>query len=169
MLFETVFNNLISTVNTTVLSGCSETGVAATGSVGTVINMLILAFTALSVGASIAISNYLGAKEWKTARELVFVGVVLCIGIGALLSIVCFFAVGGIVSLLHLEGEVYVLAVAYFKIRVAGSSALRRSPRRSIITTFSAMPISSATASAAPTPSSPAGFAARGNLTTLKG
>lgn len=124
MLFETVFNNLISTVNTTVLSGCSETGVAATGSVGTVINMLILAFTALSVGASIAISNYLGAKEWKTARELVFVGVVLCVGIGALLSIVCFFAAGGIVSLLHLEGEVYVLAVAYFKIRVAALISL---------------------------------------------
>ena len=119
MLFETVFNNLISTVNTTVLSGYSETGVAATGSVGTVINMLILAFTALSVGASIAISNYLGAKEWKTARELVFVGVVLCVGIGAFLSIICFFAAGGIVSLLHLKGEVYVLAVAYFKIRVA--------------------------------------------------
>lgn len=119
MLFETVFNNLISTVNTTVLSGYSETGVAATGSVGTVLNMLILVFTALSVGASIAISNYLGAKEWETARRLVFVGATLCVGIGAVISVVCFFAAGGIVALLNLTGEVFTLAVAYFKIRVA--------------------------------------------------
>lgn len=136
MLFETVFNNLISTVNTTVLSGYSETGVAATGSVGTVLNMLILVFTALSVGASIAISNYLGAKEWETARRLVFVGATLCVGIGAVISVVCFFAADGIVALLNLTGEVFTLAAAYFKIRVAALTvAALQSVLQSVVNT----------------------------------
>lgn len=117
IFLELIFNNLIGTVSTTVLSGYSEEAVVATGTVNIAFSLFIVFFSSVSTGASVVISNLIGAEQLKKARNACWSAVVLfaclgMLGMGLLLVIS-----STLVAWMNLTGTVYTLAVTYTKIR----------------------------------------------------
>ncbi|MBR4073537.1 MAG: hypothetical protein IKK24_06300, partial [Clostridia bacterium] len=117
IFLESVFNNLIGTVNTAVLSGYSEVGVAATGTVNNMMGMFTVVFVAISTGASVVISNFIGAERPDKAERVVFSALVSSLFISLVLSCICYSFSDNIVLSMNLEGEAYLQAVDYLKIK----------------------------------------------------
>ncbi len=118
MLFENISNNVQNTVSTVVLSGYSENSVAAVGSTTTVITLVTLLGTLVAGGATVVISNRIGAEDLRSARELSFTAVAVNIIIALIVSPLLVIFAPNIASFLNLEGIVYSEAVTYLRIRM---------------------------------------------------
>ena len=117
IFLELVFNHLLSTVSTVILSGYSDEAVVATGSVNIVFSLCVLLFSGMSTGASVIISNYIGADRLTDAKKANGAGVLFLGGIGLGFALILFLTAPLIVSLMNLTGLVRELALAYMRIR----------------------------------------------------
>lgn len=70
---EMFLMNLMSTVNTFTLSFYSDQAVAAVGAAGQFMGMVMTFYSVISTGASIVISQNLGARHMKNASDAAFV------------------------------------------------------------------------------------------------
>ena len=77
LLLETVANRLIGFLNSVVLSGYSENSVAAVGSANSVINLFPVIFSVISTGATVVISNLIGAEKLNRAYSTNFTQIIL--------------------------------------------------------------------------------------------
>ena len=118
LLLETVANRLIGFLNSAVLSGYSENSVAAVGSANSVINLFPVIFSVISTGATVVISNLIGAEKLKRAYSTNFTQIVLCVCLGLSCSAVMLGFSGPIMSLMNLEDAILSEALTYYKIRV---------------------------------------------------
>jgi putative MATE family efflux protein len=118
---ELVLISMIGTVNTIFLSHSSETAVAAVGSCSQLNNMVQTFYSVVSSGASIVISQNLGAGNRKRASDAALISIlfsiVLSIFIGTIMSV---FA-GTILTKMNLTGEVLKQATSYFRIYISFS------------------------------------------------
>lgn len=118
LLMENIMNNLLGTVSTIVLSGYSENAVAAVGAANSLISTFGGFFSVIAMGATVVISNSIGAEKLKQAKEITFVTLVLCSGVGFLSSmLMCLFRYN-IMSFMNLQGQLLEDAVCYFVIRM---------------------------------------------------
>lgn len=118
MLAETVLLNLLGTVNTLVLSDFSQTAVAAVGAVNPVISFVSLFFFAVSTGATVIVSNYIGAEKLRSAAKAVFSSIAACVISGMVLGAVMSFGSGSVAAFLKLTGKAYGYGVTYLRIRM---------------------------------------------------
>ena len=119
MLVENVLNNMIGFINSAVLSGYSESAVAATGTAASVINLFYLLQNIITLGMGVAVSNYIGANDTKGARKTSYTALCLCTLIGLSISVVLSLLSSPLMTLMNLEGEVLSEAIVYFRIRSA--------------------------------------------------
>ena len=118
MLFESVSSNFLATVNTAVISGYSEAAAAAVGACGPIVSALMLITNVLSVGATVVISNYIGAKNLKKAKEACFTGLTVCALLLLLLTPVMIIAAPAIMEAQNLRGEILANAITYLSVRI---------------------------------------------------
>lgn len=117
IFLEFVFNHLIGTVSTVILSGYSDEAVVATGSVNIVFSLCILFFTGISTGASVVISNLIGAEKVEDAKKAASTGVLAVGALGILFSATLIGIGPLIATAMNLTGTVFELAVVYMRIR----------------------------------------------------
>ncbi len=117
IFLELVFNNLIGTVGTTILSGYSEEAVVATGTVNIIFNLFIAVFASLATGVAVVISNLLGAERIKESQNAIYTGIVLVGGFGVLCGFLMFLLSSSIAAAMNLTGTVFSMAVTYIKLR----------------------------------------------------
>jgi len=118
ILFENVMNNLQGTVNTAVLSGYSEVSVAAVGAVNTVVNIILMLGTIIALGASVVISNAIGANDEDKAKETSFCSIFTSLIFALILSPCLLMNDSSVMSFLNLTGEIYRDGIVYFDIRI---------------------------------------------------
>ena len=123
ILFGTFFQQLYNTVDAIVVGQYlgTEALAAVGGGTGTAINLLIGFFTGLSSGATVIISQYYGAKDYKdtskathTAIMIALIGGVLILAIGILFT-------RPILELIGTPDDVIDLAESYMRIYFLGS------------------------------------------------
>jgi len=119
LLFETVATRIIGFINSAVLSGYSEDSVAAVGSANSVINFFPIIFSIISTGATVVISNMIGAERLKRAFTATFTQITLCGIIGVLCSALMLVFSDQLMGFMNLEDHVLTEALAYYKIRAA--------------------------------------------------
>lgn len=117
ILFEQICNNMIGTVSTAVLSGYSEEAVAATGVVNIFLTIFTVFFASIATGASVIISNLIGADLLEKAEKACWTAVVLCGSVGVVCTAILFLGSAKIVGWMQLSGTVFGLANTYLKIR----------------------------------------------------
>ena len=61
---------------------------AAVGSTGSLINLLVNLFMGLSIGTNVVAANYFGAKRSKELRETVHTSILVSLGCGVVLTVV---------------------------------------------------------------------------------
>ena len=119
MLIEQILGSMVGFINSAVLSGYSESAVAATGSANTLINMFSLLQNIIATGAGVVICNYIGADNISGTKKTGYTTVKLCMMFGLAVSVLLSLLSEPLMILMNLEGEVLAQAVVYFRIRTA--------------------------------------------------
>lgn len=113
---EMFLMNLMNTVNTFTLSFYSDEAVAAVGAAGQFMGMILTFYTVISTGASIVISQNVGAGRKEAASDAAFCALATGAAVSLTLSLCLGFAARPLMSLMNISGEVLDNASAYFGI-----------------------------------------------------
>ncbi|TYQ16706.1 UNVERIFIED_CONTAM: putative MATE family efflux protein [Acetivibrio alkalicellulosi] len=116
ILVETFLRLLFGSVDTFMLSGYSDKAVAAVGAANQYVFFVIILFQVVASGSGIVVSQYLGAKKYKNALDVVLVSVFLNLLLGILISGVLFLFTGSILGLMSFEQDVMNYAVDFLTI-----------------------------------------------------
>lgn len=93
---------------------------AAVGSTGALINLLVNLFIGLSVGTNVIVARYVGANDWKDAHEAVHTSVLLSLLGGSFLVLVGLLLAKPLLTLMGTPNEVLDLAAVYMRIFFCG-------------------------------------------------
>ena len=94
--------------------------IAAVGSNGPLINLMVLLFTGLAVGANVLISRYIGQREKEKANEASHTVILLSLICGVFLLIIGQFLSKPILVLMNTPDDVIELASVYLRIYFLG-------------------------------------------------
>ena len=97
-----------------------STALAAVGSNGSLINLLVNLFVGLSLGANVVAARCFGAKDERGVQDTVQTSVTLGLVSGVLLAVVGFFAARGLLELMSCPEDVIGLSTLYLKIYFIG-------------------------------------------------
>ena len=97
-----------------------STALAAVGSNGSLINLLVNLFVGLSLGANVVAARCFGAKDEQGVRDTVQTSVTLGLVSGVALAFVGFFAARGLLELMSCPEDVIDLSTLYLKIYFIG-------------------------------------------------
>ena len=100
-----------------------DAALAAVGTPGSLINLLVNLFMGLSVGANVVVAQCFGAGSFKETSDSVHTSVALSLVGGVLVGIVGFVFAGFFLSLMNTPAEVLPLATSYMRIYFLGMPA----------------------------------------------
>ena len=119
---EYLLLNLMSTINTIMLSGYSDEAVAAVGAATQVVSMILTLYTVISNGSSIVINHNLGAGNEKAASDAAFTSLIFCASLSIILGLTLSAFAKPIMVFMNLEADVEALAVTYFRMMMTFSA-----------------------------------------------
>ncbi len=93
---------------------------AAVGSTGALINLLINVFIGLSVGTNVMVANYIGAKQERAVSETVHTSILLSLVCGGILIFFGVLLAGPLLNLMGTPQDVLEQATLYMQIYFAG-------------------------------------------------
>ena len=102
----------------------SNEALAAVGSSGPLVNMIIAFFMGMSAGASVLISQYFGAKDDRTLRQTVHTAMLLAILMGLVMSAVGILATPMLLRWMKAPQEIMDDAITYLRVFFSGMTAL---------------------------------------------
>lgn len=100
-----------------------EAALAAVGSCGSLINLIINFFFGLSVGAGVCIAQELGARQYDAAGKTVHTSVLTALICGVAVAVIGFVLARPLLTLMGTEPEVLDEAVPYMRAYFAGAPA----------------------------------------------
>jgi putative MATE family efflux protein len=113
---EMVLINMIGTVNTLALSRYSDNAVAAVGAASQLMGMIFTFYGVVSSGASIVISQNLGAKNKEKAANAAVVSVLFSATLSILLGTLLSLFAPSILAAMQLKDDLLAQAITYFRI-----------------------------------------------------
>lgn len=125
MLLGNLFQQLYNTVDSVVVGNfVGQQALAAVGSTGPIINVLIGTFVGLSAGAGVVISQYYGAHEDDNVHDAVHTAIALTLILGVLFTIVGILMVPLMLSLMKTPEDVWASSSSYLTVYFAGIMGL---------------------------------------------
>lgn len=100
-----------------------DNSLAAVGSTGSLINLLVNLFIGLSVGTNVVAANFFGSGNRNGLRKSVQTAMILSVYSGIILTILGIFGAKSILRLMQSPEEVLNLSALYLKIYFAGMTA----------------------------------------------
>ncbi|OUQ42514.1 hypothetical protein B5E65_07795 [Gemmiger sp. An120] len=132
VFIELLLQMLVGNIDQIMLSRYNDTAVAAVGNANTVINILILTFNVISLASTILVSQYLGARQEQTVRQVYVLSCLVNLMVSLTLTVGLLAAAGPLVALMGVPAEAAPECLAY--LRVAALSL----PFQALMLTFSA-------------------------------
>lgn len=121
LIFSSLLQLLFNAADIVVVGRfAGDNSLAAVGSTGSLINLLINLFTGLSIGANVLAANYFGAGKSRELKDTVHTSILLSILSGILLTGVGIVGSKYILILMQAPHEVLKLATLYLRIYFAG-------------------------------------------------
>lgn len=124
LIFSSLLQLLFNAADIVVVGRfAGDNSLAAVGSTGSLINLLVNLFMGLGVGANVVAAHYFGAGKNKEVSDTVHTTILLAIYSGIILTIIGVFGSRKILELMQAPTEVLELASLYLKIYFAGITA----------------------------------------------
>lgn len=101
-------------------SANEELCVAAVGSTGSLVALIVNTFIGLSVGTNVLCARFFGAKEYDDLSKTVHTSIIVSLIVGALLTVVGFFGAEFFLTLMSTPSEVLPLSTLYLRIYFLG-------------------------------------------------
>jgi len=98
-----------------------ESALAAVGSANPIMNLTILGISGICIGASVLMSNFFGAGDYKNLKKEISITGFIGIIISALFVLVGLLFSKSLLVLLHVPDEILDLATAYLRIILLGT------------------------------------------------
>lgn len=125
LLLGNLFQQLYNTVDVLVVGNfVGKEALAAVGSVASIINMLVLFFNGVSIGAGVVISHYFGAHDEENVHQAVETTMVVTLFFSVLFTIIGVSMVPFMLRLMSTPDDVMDSAAVYLRIYFAGISGL---------------------------------------------
>ncbi len=125
MLIGNIAQQLYNTVDSIIVGRFSgDNALAAVGSAGPILNLLIVFFIGISVGTSIMVSQYLGAKDGKNLRAAIECCIILCAVSSVILTVITPFVVMPLLQLLNTPETIIEGSYQYLMIMMVGNIGL---------------------------------------------
>ena len=99
---------------------CSHQALAAVGSNGAIINILINLFIGISIGSNVVIANYIGRKNESGIRKAVATSMAIAVGSGVLLLVLGSILARPLLELMNTPPDVIDLATQYLQLFFLG-------------------------------------------------
>ena len=116
---------LFNSVDIAVLGNMADTtAVAAVGSTGPIVGLIVNSFVGLSGGTSIILARYIGAGDWKNTRKTVDTSIISSFFVGIIISIIGIMLAGKMLTLTRCPAECFEGAEIYLKLYFAGIPAI---------------------------------------------
>ena len=121
LLIGNIAQQLYSTADSIIVGKYVGDGaLAAVGASGPIINLLLVLFMGVSVGASIMASQYFGAKDHKKLSEAVGTALTALVVTSLLITVVGLLITDGAMALLNTPEDIYDMSCSYMKILFLG-------------------------------------------------
>lgn len=121
ILIGTFFQQLYNTVDTIIVGQYVGTNaLAAVGSTGTLLNLLVGFFIGISSGATVIISQYYGANDYERISKAVHTSIALAIAGGVIIMVVGIATARPCLKLMNVPGDILDDAVLYMIVYYAG-------------------------------------------------
>ena len=118
---SSILQQLFNSVDVAVVGKfASSQALAAVGSNGSVISLMINLFVGISVGASVVIANYIGQKNQRGIKNAIHTVSVVTLTSGILLLAIGLFSARPILEMMDTPDDVLDLAVLYLRIYFLG-------------------------------------------------
>lgn len=124
LIFSSVLQLLFNAADIVVVGRfAGDSSLAAVGSTGSLINLLVNLFMGLGVGANVVAAHYFGAGKKKSVEQTVHTTMLLSIYSGIILTVVGVFGSKYILMLMQAPEDVLNLATIYLQIYFGGITA----------------------------------------------
>ena len=124
LIFSSVLQLLFNAADLVVVGKfAGDEALAAVGSTGSLINLLINVFTGLSIGTNVVSANYYGANDKEKVQTTVHTAMLLSIISGLILTVIGVIFSKGLLNLMGAPEDVLNLAALYLKIYFGGITA----------------------------------------------
>lgn len=100
-----------------------DNSLAAVGSTGSLVNLLINLFMGLSVGTNVVVANYFGAKKKNELTDTIHTAMLVSVISGLILTVVGVLGAKPILTFMQSPAEVLNLAAIYLRIYFGGITA----------------------------------------------
>lgn len=121
ILIGTFFQQLYNTVDTIIVGQYVGTeALAAVGTTGTLINLLVGFFVGISSGATVIISQFFGGADWKNLSKAVHTSIALALAGGGVILVLGLLTARPALQLLGVPGEIMEDALIYLNVYYAG-------------------------------------------------
>lgn len=100
-----------------------STALAAVGSTGALVNLLVNVFMGVSIGANVMVARARGAGDYKGVHETVHCAMLISVILGAMVAVLGFFVSGFALGLMGSPADVKPLATLYLRIYFLGMPA----------------------------------------------
>ncbi len=125
MMIGLLFQQMYNTVDTIIVGRyVGKQALAAVGSTGSIVNMLIGLFTGLSTGSSVVISQRYGAHDHKKLQEAVHTAIAVTFILCVVVTVLGIFIVTPMLRLMKTPADVFPEAKQYLTVYYAGISGL---------------------------------------------
>lgn len=120
IFFELFLQLLVGNVDQIMLSGYSETSVAAIGNANTIINLVIVILTMAASGGMIALTHYIGAGDERRQKAAIIWTFILGGAFGLIFTVVAVSAARPLLEALNAPQEIIGEAAGYITVVGAG-------------------------------------------------
>lgn len=125
LMLGNVFQLLYNTVDSIVVGNfVGKQALAAIGSTGMIVNMLVFFFNGFSSGASVVIGQYFGARHYKDLHEAVETTIAATFLLCVAFTAAALPAVKPLLRIMATPDDVFAEATIYLKIYISGISGL---------------------------------------------
>ena len=132
IFIELLLQMLVGNIDQIMLSHYNETAVAAVGNANQIMTILILTFNVISLASTILISQYLGAGDTHSVRQIYTLSALVNLLVSLALSCGLFFLAQPILQMMKAPAELWPEATAYLRITALSL------PFQALMLTFSA-------------------------------
>ncbi|MCR5272685.1 MAG: MATE family efflux transporter [Lachnospiraceae bacterium] len=125
LMIGNIFQLLYNTIDSIVVGHfVGKEALAAVGSTGTIINVLVMFFNGISIGAGVVISRYFGAKDNKNLHTSVETTMAMTFIFSVIFTLIGVLGVKPMLHFMSTPEDVFDAATIYLRIYFAGISGL---------------------------------------------
>lgn len=125
LIFTGLLQLIYNTADTVIVGRfAGKQALAAVGSTGSLVALILNVFMGLAMGAGVVTAKYIGAGNMQKIKRCTHTAMLLSVVCGIAVGIIGFFVSGWMLQLMNVEAEILALSTLYLKIYFLGAPGM---------------------------------------------